>query len=110
MEILRPVNEETIRQVKDRIVAACAPEAILLFGSAARGQARPGSDMDLLVIVDLPEGVTHRDQARKLYGLFQDLLLPLDIVVRTPEHFDWEKRLLGMVSNIAAKEGRRIYG
>jgi len=40
MEPLRPVDEETIRQVRARIVEACDPKAIILFGSAARGQAR----------------------------------------------------------------------
>ncbi len=110
METLRTIDGETIQQVRDRIVEACDPEAIFLFGSAARGETRLGSDLDLLVIVDLPEGMTHRDQARKLYSLFPDLLLPLDIIVRTPEHYDREKRLLGMISHTAAKEGRRIYG
>jgi hypothetical protein len=30
--------------------------------------------------------------------------------VRSPEHFDQGKRLLGMISNIAADEGVYIYG
>ena len=34
-----------------RIVEACHPEQIWLFGSRARGQARPDSDWDLLVVV-----------------------------------------------------------
>ena len=33
-----------------RIVAAAAPEKIILFGSAARGEMGPDSDYDLLVI------------------------------------------------------------
>ena len=110
MESLRRIDEETIRQVRDRIVAACDPEKIILFGSAARDETRTGSDIDLLVVVDLPEGMNHRDQAAKLYGLFRGWRLPIDIVVRSPEHFDRGKRLLGMISNIAADEGVYIYG
>jgi predicted nucleotidyltransferase len=109
METLRRVDDETIRQVRDRIMEACDPQSILLFGSAVRGETRPGSDIDLLVVVDLPEGMTRHDQASKLYGLFRDLLLPIDIIVRSPEQFEHEKRLLGMISHTADKEGVRIY-
>lgn len=38
--------EEIIR----RIVACARPEKIILFGSGARGEGRPDSDIDLLVI------------------------------------------------------------
>ncbi len=110
MKTLRRVDETTIAQVRDRIVEACDPEAVILFGSAARGEVRAGSDIDLLVIVDLPEGTTQRDQARRLYRLFRGWRLPIDIVVRTPEHYDREKRLLGMISDIATEEGMCIYG
>lgn len=110
MKTLRRVDEETIRQVRDRIVEACDPEAVILFGSAARGETQPGSDIDLLVVMDLPEGMNHREQASRLHGLFRGWRLPLDIIVRTPEHFDRGKRLLGMVSNIAAEEGTYLYG
>ncbi len=34
-----------------RIVETMNPEAVYLFGSRARGDARPDSDYDLLVIV-----------------------------------------------------------
>lgn len=107
---LRAIDEATIQQVKACIVEACDPEAILLFGSAARGEARPGSDLDLLVVVDLPDGVTHRDQAQALCAQFEGWFLPLDIVVRSPEQYEREKRLLGMASDIAAHEGRCLYG
>lgn len=107
---LRTIDERTIQQVKDRIVAACDPEAIILFGSAARDEIHPASDLDLLVVVDPPGGRSARDQASELYGLFRGWFLPLDLVVRTPEHYEREKQLLGMISNVAAEEGVCIYG
>jgi predicted nucleotidyltransferase len=110
METLRRVDEETIRQVRDRVVEACDPEAVILFGSAAHGETRPGSDLDLLVVMDLPEGVNHRQQASILHGLFRGWRLPLDILVRSPEHFDRGKRLLGMISNVAFEEGVYLHG
>ena len=35
-----------------RWLRACQPRTIILFGSVARGDDRPGSDIDLLVVVD----------------------------------------------------------
>jgi len=39
-----------VADLVNRIVAAAAPEKIVLFGSAARGEMGPDSDYDLLVI------------------------------------------------------------
>ena len=49
--------QQTIDELVRRIVAAVQPRRIRLFGSAARGEFRRGSDIDLLVI--MPDG-THR--------------------------------------------------
>ncbi|HWE60982.1 MAG TPA: nucleotidyltransferase domain-containing protein [Chloroflexota bacterium] len=35
----------------DRIIAACDPQRVILFGSRACGTARPQSDADFLVVV-----------------------------------------------------------
>ena len=37
----------------DRLVGALAPERIVLFGSYAKGDAHPGSDIDLLVVAEV---------------------------------------------------------
>jgi uncharacterized protein len=37
-------------EIVARIVSVARPEQIIVFGSAARGQMRPDSDIDLLVI------------------------------------------------------------
>lgn len=43
-------NEDVLAEIVNRIVRVAAPERIVLFGSAARGEAGPGRDLDLLVI------------------------------------------------------------
>lgn len=66
-----------------RLVRALAPTRIVLFGSYAKGEARAGSDVDLLVIADAaawPEAVTRR--ARQLVAAS---FPPIDIVLCTPE-------------------------
>ena len=49
---VRPMGTlaEDIAYVRDRIVRAYRPEKIILFGSAASGDARQDSDLDLLII------------------------------------------------------------
>lgn len=79
--MVRTIDDALIEQVVAHIVEACAPETVIVFGSAARGETRPGSDLDLLVVLDLPEGTTARQMSRKLHALFEGWLLPLDIIV-----------------------------
>ncbi|HXU32595.1 MAG TPA: nucleotidyltransferase domain-containing protein [Thermoanaerobaculia bacterium] len=44
------VSDALLSQMAQVIVEEFEPERIILFGSHARGDARPGSDIDLLVI------------------------------------------------------------
>jgi predicted nucleotidyltransferase len=46
----RTVDQKTLDNIIRRIVEVAHPEKILLFGSAARGEMGPNSDVDLLVI------------------------------------------------------------
>ena len=49
------------RELLDPVVAYFKPRRVIVFGSAARGEAGPDSDIDLLVVVDddtPPEKVT----------------------------------------------------
>ena len=43
---------EALPSVVDEVVAACDPVEVILFGSVARGEDGPDSDLDLLVVLD----------------------------------------------------------
>lgn len=107
---LATIDDALIERVRNRVVEACHPQALYLFGSAARGEARRGSDLDLLVVMDLPKEVTPREQSRTLHALFDGWLLPLDIIVKTPEAFAEEQRLLGFISRVVRQQGVLLYG
>ena len=72
-----------ISRVLERLVRNFAPERIVLFGSYAKGTARPGSDVDLLVVADLEgDPVVHLRRARQLVA---DSFPPVDFVLCTSE-------------------------
>ncbi len=50
------IPEEAIRAVVDHIARRFNPEKIILFGSYAYGDPKPWSDVDLLVVIETPEG------------------------------------------------------
>ncbi len=106
----RTIDDALIEQVVEHIVEACAPETVIVFGSAARGETTPGSDLDLLVVLDLPEGMTARQMARKLHALFEGWLLPLDIILLSRQEWTHGTRLPGHIARTAEREGVRVYG
>src|SRR5215469_14697159 len=72
-----------LNRVLERLVRNFAPELVVLFGSYAKGTARPGSDVDLLVVADLEgDPVVHLRRARQLVA---DSFPPVDVVLCTTE-------------------------
>ena len=99
--------ERIIDEMVRRIVARFDPERIILFGSAARGEAGPDSDVDLLVVMRV-EG-SRREKAVQIGVAVNDIPVPKDIVVTTPEDFEWRKEIVGTIERPAAREGRLVY-
>jgi predicted nucleotidyltransferase len=94
------------RMVK-RIVKEFDPEQIILFGSQARGDAGPDSDVDLLVVMDVE--VSKLEKSVEIRGALRDFPLPLDIIVTTPEEFAWRKDVVGTIEWPASREGTVLY-
>jgi uncharacterized protein len=95
--------EELVR----RIVEAVHPLKIILFGSAARGEMGPESDVDLLVV--MPEG-THRGYtAEHIYVTVRRVGIPFDVVIATPGDLETHRETPGLVYREIAREGRTVY-
>nr|VFJ67893.1 MAG: Nucleotidyltransferase domain-containing protein [Candidatus Kentron sp. FM]VFJ68416.1 MAG: Nucleotidyltransferase domain-containing protein [Candidatus Kentron sp. FM]VFK16850.1 MAG: Nucleotidyltransferase domain-containing protein [Candidatus Kentron sp. FM] len=90
-----------------RIVDGFHPDRIILFGSHARGDAIPESDVDLLVV--MPVAGSRRRLAVEIGVALADVPIPKDVVVTTPEDFAWRKDVTGTVEYPAAHEGRVLY-
>lgn len=50
----RTPTKEVLDEIIDRIVRVAHPDKIILFGSDARGEMRPDSDLELLVVESGP--------------------------------------------------------
>jgi predicted nucleotidyltransferase len=90
-------------RVADRIVERCDASRIVLYGSVARGDDGPDSDIDLLVVMPIL-GRRHDTSVRILNEL-RDLPVPVDIIVVDPAHLDEEASVPGVV-RAAMREGR----
>jgi hypothetical protein len=77
-----PVTPRALRSVARKIGELPGVEKVILFGSYARGNPAPHSDVDLLVIWNTAKSPTQRWLA--VSGLFPERPFPMDIVVRTP--------------------------
>ncbi len=94
-------------EITRRILAVSQPKMIILFGSYARGDYGPDSDLDLLVILD---GIAStRAESNRLRRVLRGLLAPIDILVATPEQIERHRRTIGLIYRPALEEGKVIY-
>ena len=96
-------------ELLDPVVAYFNPRRVILFGSAARGEAGPDSDIDLLVILDdntPPERRTLRaaHEARQSYTQ-----RPADVIPCREVTFEAKRRIAGTLPYEAAREGIVVY-
>jgi predicted nucleotidyltransferase len=90
-----------------RIVQRFHPEQIILFGSHARGDAGPDSDVDLLIVMAVEGSV--RDKRLEIRQALHDIPVPMDVIVTRPEDFAWRKDVVGTIEWPATREGTVLY-
>ncbi len=98
--------ERALAEVIHRVVAVAQPEKVILFGSAARGEWGPDSDLDLLVI---KSGVHRRRLAQAIYRNLVGVGFPVDVVVVTPEDVERYGDSIGLILEPALREGKVVY-
>ncbi len=103
----RPPIEHWIGLMVDRLVTRFSPYQIILFGSHARGDARDGSDVDLLVV--MPENGDLFELGIQMRWAVSDLPVAKDIVVTTPDEIERRGHLVGTVLRPALEEGKVLY-
>ena len=86
------------------ILSVSEPIKIIIFGSHARGEGTPDSDLDILVVLDEIE--TTRTEGIRLRRALRKLMYPFDIIVSTPEKITRYRDTQGMIYQSALNEGK----
>lgn len=100
------VEQRILDDVVARIVDVADPEKIILFGSAARGDTGPNSDLDLLVIKDGADGL---DLMARIYRRLHGTGASVDVVVVSPADVERFKDSHALVIKPALREGTVVY-
>ena len=100
------VTMRDVDQIVRRIVAVAKPEQIVLFGSAARGDMGPHSDLDFLII---KSGAHRRELNDRIRRALQGVNAAVDLVVATPEDIGRYKDSHPLVYKPALREGLIVY-
>lgn len=90
-----------------RIVEVAHPERIVLFGSAARGQTGPNSDVDLLVIKG--GRYKYHNLLEKINRCLRGVEAAVDVVLVTPEQVERYRDTHCLVIKPALRDGREVY-
>ncbi|HEX4752721.1 MAG TPA: nucleotidyltransferase domain-containing protein [Solirubrobacterales bacterium] len=94
-----------IEEITRRLAVAAPGAKVILFGSRARGNERPNSDVDLLVIE--PEEVKKpRAESARLRRELRGLGVGLDLLVVSISYAEYRGRSEGSLLNEVLSEGR----
>lgn len=101
------IDEQTVQQIVARIVAEAQPSRVILFGSYGRGDAEPGSDLDIMVIK--PRVSNRYEEMIRLRKAVGSIGVGFDLLVYSEAEYERRSQVPGTVLYWARKEGRAVY-
>lgn len=98
-----------LARIVQRLVEHFRPERIYAFGSQARGEATPDSDVDLMTVVTVTDEPYYRlaQQACGVVGV--DRHFSLDLLFMTGEEFERRSRARASLPATILREGKVLY-
>jgi predicted nucleotidyltransferase len=102
------VNNSLIAEAGRRLSAAAPGARVILFGSHARGEARPHSDVDFLVVE--PEVSNEAEESVRLLRTLEALRLPADVIVVSRDYAEEWREVRGALVHAALADGRVLAG
>ena len=91
------------------ILAAGQPERIILFGSRARGDAQPDSDLDLLIVQAKQPGGSRWQKLRCFRQALRSFPIAKDLLLFRPAEYEYWRDSLNHVVGRAVREGKLLY-
>lgn len=101
------VDEALLQEIVRRIVERFHPCRIILFGSRARGEPRPDSDVDLFVEMETDRPRWQR--RHEIDDLFPRRWWSMDLLVYTPAEVARGRDSLVSIIPVIETEGRVLY-
>ena len=101
------IDESLTHEIVRRILAAAKPDQVILFGSAATGQMKRNSDIDLLIVE--PDSIDQHEHSVRIRRALGNLGFPVDVIVISTERFEETKNIVGGIAYPAHKYGRVLY-
>jgi len=100
------IDRKLLETIVRRILTVTKPEKIIRFGSAARGEMGPDSDLDILIVAACDH---RRNTARKIRRALFGIGVAIDIIVAKPEDLDRYGDSIGLIYRPALREGTVLY-
>ncbi|MGH9067384.1 MAG: nucleotidyltransferase domain-containing protein [Acidimicrobiales bacterium] len=99
---------EWVPEIVATVVAASNPSRVILFGSVARGDHGPDSDIDLMVVLPSLDYAKRRDWEADLGGLVSPCV-PVQIFVTDERECRRRRDVVGSMHYWPLREDRVVY-
>ena len=102
-------NAPILQQIKNSIRATDPDATLILFGSCARGDDRPDSDIDILILLD-KDKITNEDRERIGYPLYDIQLeseIPISPLILSGKKWEMKHKITPFYKNVM-REGIKL--
>jgi predicted nucleotidyltransferase len=99
---------KTIRAIAKHIADRFNPEQIILFGSHAYGKPTAWSDVDLLVVMDVPDG-KEMETSLEIMESLPKLSFHVDVIARSRQVIERRKKLFDWFLIDITEKGKVLY-
>jgi len=101
------IDERTLQEAVERIVAEARPSRVILFGSYGRGDADAGSDVDLIVVK--PQVTDRAMEMIRLHEAVGSIGAGVDVLVYSEAEMEERRDWCTSPIYWALREGRMLY-
>ena len=100
-------EQEVLHYILAQLSKTFNVQRMILFGSRAKGTARPDSDYDVVVVVE--SEIPYYARLGVVGNAVRDRKFPLDLLALTPKEAEESSKFFGSIMYIAETEGNEFH-